>query len=381
VSVALTWDTVRAWRVSRHHLDARAPKRRLLAVVADVCGLHAQVQSSAELQLWARVDDVTAKDVRAALWKRRTLVRSWAMRGTLHLLPAREFALYVAALSTVDRWWKGAWLRMVGLSADELRLLLDVVRESLSDEPVTREELTDRVAGRVGPHVREHMLSGWGSLLKPAAFQGSLCSGPPRGQTVTFVRPDLWIGRWEEHDGTEAWREVLRRYLHTYGPSGHEEFAAWWGVAPAPARRLRVSVEDELEEVSVEGTAAWALAKDARSIAGAGPAEGVRLLPHFDPYVMGFRPREALVDRRFAGRVFRKAGWVSPVVLADGRIAGVWGYERAGRGVEVAVEPFGKPSAALRAGVREEADRLGAFLGAPVRLSVAPPAGTAGRGR
>jgi Winged helix DNA-binding domain len=110
----LTWDQVRRWRVARQRLDRRVPRRRLLEVVRDVCGVHAQVQSSAELQVWARVNGVTADDVRSALWKERTLVRSWAMRGTLHLFTAEDWPVYAAALGTHDRWWKGAWLRMIG---------------------------------------------------------------------------------------------------------------------------------------------------------------------------------------------------------------------------------------------------------------------------
>lgn len=102
----MTWDRVRAWRLSRHHLDRRVPKGRLLDVVRDVCGIHAQVPSMAELQVWARVDGVSPDDVRDALWEERSLVRTWCMRGTLHLLTAQDLPLFVAALRQHDRWWK-----------------------------------------------------------------------------------------------------------------------------------------------------------------------------------------------------------------------------------------------------------------------------------
>ncbi|HWC32951.1 MAG TPA: winged helix DNA-binding domain-containing protein, partial [Actinomycetota bacterium] len=287
----LSWDQVRAWRVARHGLDERSTRRRLLSVASEICGVHAQVGSAAELSLWARVEGVTPRDVRDALWKTKRLVRSWMMRGTIHLLPARDFPLYVAALATHDRWWKGAWLRAVGMSADELGALLGAIREALSDEPITREQLASRVGHLVGDHAREHLLSGWGSLLKPAAFNGSLCSGPPRGQNVTFVRPDLWLGRWEEHDGDQAVREVFRRYLRAYGQSHHEEFAAWWGGAPAFARRARLAIEEELREIDVDDMKRWVLRRDLAAMQRTAPLRGsVRLLPHFDAYVRGFRP-------------------------------------------------------------------------------------------
>jgi hypothetical protein len=364
----LTWDHVRAWRVRRHHLDRRAPSGRLLEVVRDVCGLQAQVQSAAELQVWARVERATPDDVRRALWERRTLVRTWAMRGTLHVLAADDLPLYVSALRTHDRWWKGAWLRMIGYSAEELRAILDAVHRSLGARPITREQLTRKVAALAGTRAAERMGSGWGEMLKPAAFSGSLVSGPPRGQNVTFVRPDRWLNSWDEPDPGEAWREIVRRFLRAYGPATREELARWWGMQPAPAGRILQASADELEEVEVEGRAAWALAEDVASMRKAKGPLPVRLLPAFDVYVVGTRPKSCLVDPRFESRVFRQAGWISPVVLAGGRVVGVWTLERAGGRVEVSVEPFGRLAPAHRRAIADEVDRLGAFLGAPARV-------------
>jgi hypothetical protein len=361
----LTWEQVRAWRLARQHLAGRVPARRMLDVVDDVCGVHAQVQSSAELQLWARVEGVGPDDVRDALWQRRSLARTWCMRGTLHLLTGRELPGYVAALRTHDRWWKGAWLRMVGFSADELRAILDAIADSLTAEPLTREELAARVAERVGPRARERMLSGWGEMLKPAAFEGSLISGPPRGQSVTFVRPDRWLGTWQEPRVDDAWRGIVRRYLRAYGPATREEFARWWGMQPAPAGRVLAACADELAEVDVEGRRAWAPARDVAGLRAAAPPTPARLLPGFDVYVAGTRPRGSLVDPRFEDRVFRKAGWISPVVLVDGTVAGVWRQERADGRIEVTVEPFRALDAGQRRQLAEEVDRLGSFLGAP----------------
>jgi hypothetical protein len=79
---------VLAWRLRRQYLDYRATRGETLGVVRHICGLHAQVMSSAELTLWARVEDLEPDAIQEALWKERSLVKTWAMRGTLHLLPA-----------------------------------------------------------------------------------------------------------------------------------------------------------------------------------------------------------------------------------------------------------------------------------------------------
>jgi hypothetical protein len=366
---SLTWDQVRAWRVSQQHLDKRAPKARLIDVVRNVCGLHAQVQSSVELQLWARVKRVTPADLQAALWEDRTLVRTWSMRGTLHVLAAVDLPLYVASLRQNDRWWKGAWLRMIEMTEPELRATLEAIRASLGARPQTREQLAEKVAARVGSKGRERMLSGWGEMLKPAAFHGGLCSGPPQGQSVTFVRPDRWIGRWTEPPAEEAWREIVRRYLRTYGPASREEFARWWGMQPAPAGRVLKASGDEITEVDVEGHRAWTLTEDLPAMKRAGGPLPVRLLGGFDVYTVGARPRAPLVDERFEKLVFRQAGWISPVVLINGRAAGVWKHEHAASHIEVAITPFARLSAARRKEIGKEADLLGEFLDSPARVS------------
>ena len=75
-----------AWRLRRHHLHEPAPAAAMLEVAAAICGLHAQLMSSAELTLWARVAGLEPDAVQRALWNDRSLVKTWAMRGTLHLL-------------------------------------------------------------------------------------------------------------------------------------------------------------------------------------------------------------------------------------------------------------------------------------------------------
>jgi hypothetical protein len=366
----LTWDQVRKWRVSQHHLDRRAPKSKLLEIVRDVCGIHAQVPSSAQLQVWSRVDGISRDDIRDALWDHRKLVRTWSLRGTLHLHSSDDLPVYVAALSQNDRWWKGAWLRMIGMTEKQLRTTLDAIHSSLGARPITREQLADKVATRVGTKGRERMLSGWGEMLKPAAFQGHLCSGPPRGQNVTFVRPDRWLGKWEPPTPEDAWNVIVRRYLRAYGPASREDFGRWWGMQPAPAGRVLKSLGDELAEVDVDDYRGWVPSQDLPEIRKKRPRPPVRLLAGFDVYVVGNRPRESLVDKEFESRVFRRAGWISPVLLIGGACAGVWKHERRGAQIEVSVSPFRKLSGTHRKAINEEADRLGKFLGAPVTVTI-----------
>jgi hypothetical protein len=141
----LTCSQVAAWRVRRHHLDQRVPAERMLAVASRLCGLHAQVLSSAMLSLWTRVGDLERGAVQHALWEDRTLVKTWAMRGTLHLLPTSELPLWHAALSTSRRHRKPGLWRRFGLTLDELDGLTRAIGAALDDCVMTREELAQKV--------------------------------------------------------------------------------------------------------------------------------------------------------------------------------------------------------------------------------------------
>jgi hypothetical protein len=360
---------VRAFRLARHRLDRRAPAGSMLEVTGAICGLHAQLASSAELSLWARVEDVARDDVRDAVEKHRTLVKTWAMRGTLHLVLAEDLPLFIPVWRTRWEGSLGAWQRGHGVTEAQYEAIVDAVPRALGDRVLTREELADEIARLAGDELRELLLSGWGALLKPSAHRGELVFGPSRGRNVTFVRREHWLGAQPEPEPDDAARAVAERYLGAYGPATADDFGRWIGLRGAVVRRTFAAAPDTVE-VDRDGRSARLREADLPDLEAAS-ARSVRLLPAFDPYVIGFQPRSGLVSTEHEARIFRPQGWLSPVLLVDGAAAGVWSYEKRGRRVDVDLEPFGKLSPATRKAARGEADRLGEFLGAPAELSVA----------
>ena len=357
--------------MERQQLVSRRPREDLLAVVGEVGGLHAQVLSAAELAAWARVDGLRPGELEEELWERRSLVKTWAMRGTLHLLPAAEYSLWQAALDTYDHYLKGGWLRGFKITREELDLLLATVREVLGGEGLTRDELASAVAEASGsPALGEKLGDSWGAYLKPASFQGSLCFGPNRGRSVTFVSPGAWLEAEPAPPAEEAVAEVTRRYLAAYGPATAAEYSRWWGPRrPAQATRSFRALGEEAVEVDVEGEPHWALAGQVEEIASAVPQGAVRLLPAFDPYVIGSaRDVPAILDPDHKARVHRPQGWISPVLLVDGRITGVWSHERKGGRLSVRIEPFEALPDEARRGAEAEAGRLAAFFGDKLTL-------------
>jgi hypothetical protein len=317
------------------------------------------VQASAELQLAARIDGITQQEIRDALWRDRTLVKAWTLRGTLHLHPADELALWFAARRAVSgepgglaEWPDPNGVVHGAVSADELRTIREAVWEALDGRTLLREELMDDVVSRVGTKHQARLLSGF------AFFTDRLCQGPPQGSKVTFARPDQWIKGWKDvSDEDEALREVCRRYLHAYGPARPADFRSWFGQADFAAI--------DRQEVTVAGHRAFVLAGDTEF---PDPRPRVRLLPEYDVYVMGSREREQLVPEPVRQQVakhgrgrYEGAAGVRFLVV-DGIAAGLWERKKTAKRIELTVRPAGKLTRAQRADLDDEVERIGAFF-------------------
>ena len=330
----------------------------MLRVAGEICGLHAQVLSSAELSLWARVEQLPPEAVTRALWTQNTLVKTWAMRGTLHLLPRADLPVFFGALSTYTHFLKQGWVRYFGVTPEEVEAVTAALAQVLPGRVLTREALAAEVAGRTGSKKFEKLLQqSWGVMLKPAAFRGELCFAENDGRRARFTHPGV-VKRW---GGPEACRELARRYLSAYGPATRQDFSAWWGEPVARAQALLGELDTV--EVEVEGTRALLLKRDVPRALAARSSTSVRLLPAFDPYVVGAPRRGGLFPPLQRPRIYRGQGWISATLVVDGRIEGVWRQERKGRKLALRVEPFGRTSANVRSAAAAEAEKLAAFLG------------------
>jgi hypothetical protein len=380
--LSVTREQVAAWRLGRHglHTRAEASPQALLDLASRLCGLHAQVMSSAELTAHARLDGLAPDAVARALWEDRTLVKTWAMRGTLHLLPTADYATYLGATNTYDHYRKPAWLRGFGITAEQRDALIETMGSALDDRILTREELAEAVVRESGREdLRELVRGSWGPFIKPPAFQGKLCFGPNAGRNVCFTSPATWVGVEPDPDGPASLVAIVDRYLAAYGPVTTKEFAAWWATTNPVAKACFGDLD--LVEVDREGVTAFARRADAEALAAAEPDDTVRLLPAFDQYVVGALNHIALLlpDPELRPLVSRTAGWISPTIVVDGLIAGVWRHERKGRRLEVTLGPFGRPEAAHKRAAEAEAERMAGVLGGELSVTWADPAAVVAR--
>ncbi|HEV2777185.1 MAG TPA: winged helix DNA-binding domain-containing protein, partial [Solirubrobacteraceae bacterium] len=294
-------------------------------------------------------------------------------RGTLHLLPADELALWVRAQGVITpRYEQASWRKAFGMTSAEAVAVLDAIRDALDGEPLTRDELAAAVGERLGePGLGEAVRGSFGTMPKLAAFRGDVVFAKPAGQKVRFTRPDRWLGSdWRPAAPGEATAAVIRRHLAAYGPASRETFARWFGMpSAAQAGKLIAALGDDVAAVSVEGWKGWMLAADVAEAAACVARGVVSLLPAFDEYVVA-APREEtpVLAAVHKDRVYRRQGWLSPVLLVDGRIAGVWSHERKGGRLGVTIEPFAPVADFVRAGAEREAQRLAEYFGDELEL-------------
>jgi hypothetical protein len=386
--VKLGWADVCAQRQQRQGLSA--PLGNPAEVADAVCGVHAQVMSAAELSIGLRLDGATSRDVQDELWVERSLVKTFGPRGTVHLLPARDLPMWTGALSAIPSTRRQA--PEIRFTPSQTQDVIAAIGAAIEDAELTVDELSDAVIAATGPWAREPTLPAfqgawprWRQVMHEAAHQGVLCFGPNRGRNVTYTHPRRWVPGFAPSPGPAALAEVLRRYLHAYGPATPAQFARWFGILPGPAAALFESLD--VVPVDLDGTPAWLAPGDSVSggavsgdaVSGdavSGDASGsrrVRLLPYFDAYGVGSFPRELVFPGVAASRALaRGQAGNYPVLTIDGVVRGVWHQRRTARRADVTVEPFASLTTRQRRELVAEVARIGAFFECTAELTIGP---------
>ncbi|GGT05684.1 winged helix DNA-binding domain-containing protein [Nonomuraea spiralis] len=366
--IELSWPQVSARRLERAHLAAPAGDKSQAAVVAAMCGAHAQVMSAAELSIGLRLDGVTRAHVREALWGEGTLVKTHGPRGTVHLLPAGDLPMWLGALSSMPAG--PGQPDGIRLTAEQTDQVVQAVRDVLSVADMTIDELSDAVVAATGPWAGDLVMPAfqtmwprWRQVMFVAAHRGAFVFGPVRGRKVTYrAAPAAPL----PPDGRAG---LVRSYLTAYGPATPAQFAQWIGAPVRWAAEAFASVETE--EVLFDGSPARVLAGD--TAVPDGPPRGVRLLPYFDAYLVAGRPRELL----YPGPAWQRAlsgGQAGnfPVLLVDGVVRGVWHQRRSGSRIDVTVEPLAGLTAAQLRELDDQVERVGEILEGRPRLTIGP---------
>jgi len=342
-------------------------------VVRRLCGVQAQVASSAEMAVRMRQRQALPTEVAEALADGR-LVKTWAMRGTLHLLPADEAGRYLALIAAGRSWETPAWERYFGMSATQIEALRDVVREILDGRALTRAEVIAEILRRPEyAGARAELESGWGTLFKPLAWQGDIVFGPNRGARPTFALPEQVSSYWRPPTvPDEAAPLVISSYLAAYGPATSTHIRNWLARGRVSVRQMRAwfaaaTAAGDVTNIDVDGDEMFIRSADADALSAATITDAVRLLGGFDQWVLGpGTDDQHVLSSKRRSAVSRTAGWIAPIVVVGGLVSGTWMLHDHSVSVEWFTEEGRIPSSSLEA----EVQRVSRSVGRPLRLHV-----------
>lgn len=342
-------------------------------VAKAICGVQAQDESASALALRVRGTKLKASDVEHARVRERSVVRTWCMRGTLHLLAAEDVGWLLSLHGPVFIAKSRRRYQQLGLDDDICARGIRVLREVLSAKnPRTRPQIVEILA------TRNVHLSGQAGyhLLRRAALEGVVCFGPDLDNKPTYVPLDKWAKKGRCLKREVALSELARRYLEAYGPAGLEDLTTWSGLRLSDLRIGWQSIASEAIEVNIgkkpalmhKSHEAWLKETQARS-----QTPFVRLLPSFDTYLLGYRNRDLAVASQYAKRLHPGGGVLHPTLLVDGRAAGTWQTKKRRDQLNVVVQPFEKLTPSVKVELETEVADLGEFLGRKTTLVVQAP--------
>ena len=356
---------------SQHLTDDTRLDADVATVVRAACALQAQAFDAARHQVRVRSEGVTASAVDRAFEQERSVVRTWLMRGTLHLCAADDLRWLIDVFGPAVNQFGASRRKNLGLDDATCARGVAVIRKALAGGPMARRQLRERLvsAGVLEEPVGQALLH----LIYHTAALGIVCSGPRMGRDDSFVLLDDWVPPSKSPRGAAALAELARRYFAAYGPASEADFRAWSGLRVAVIRSAMATIGAELVEFPGAIRGLWTLGPAAD---GEIARPAVRLLGHFDTFLLGYRRREHLGDAAAETWIHDGGGgWIRPVICVDGWIAGGWRMERPSGEIEVTVMPFDRISRRADLAIGREVASIGRFLERPARWSRGPLVG------
>ena len=335
-------------------------------IVTHLGAVQAQDYQGALWSIGLRIADAARTDVEQAII-RRTIVRTWPMRGTLHFVPAVD-ARWMLELMTprIVRRTAGRH-RQLELDDAAFRRSRAIVGRALRDDPVlTRTAIFAALekggvatTGQRGVHILLHL-----------SMERMICHGPHAGKQPTVVMFDDWITASRQLDRDDALRTLAERFFVSHGPATLRDFVWWTGLTMKDAKSGLHLAGPALDHVVVDDIDLW-LARDHPVSLDAEPVAS--LLPGYDELMLGYTDRSAVLPPRRADRIAPGGNglFLSTLVL-DGRVQGTWRREVRAKSVVVEMAPFTRLTAARTRAFAAAAERYGRYLGTDVTLVWTP---------
>jgi hypothetical protein len=337
--------------------------RDAVEVARTICGAQAQDRYGGPLTFRSRSRRLTAADVDRARTEERSLLRTWVMRKTIHLVASDDAGWLLPLFEPAIERWSRRRLGQLGMPPGEQDKALRAIQRMLEREgPLTPSEVAERLIGagvELNNQTRLH-------IIGVAVTSGIACLGPDRGASACLVLRDDWLGKPPRFDHGKAIAELARRYLRAFGPATDRDFARWSGLGLTEVRSGLAAIEGELAEWRVGDHTLVSLRGERKRIPRPGQ---VRLLGAFDTYMLGYGSREfAVPPQRLDAVNEGGGGLIRPVIVEDGRVIGIWRSARRDGRAEIELRPFDRLTQEGRASIEAEVEDISRFEGAAATL-------------
>lgn len=370
---AITAEQMRWFRLRRSGLVK--PFSTPVAAARALMGVQAQILPAAALALWNRTPNLTYAGFEHLLYTRRSLVKLWGQRHTLHIYDSKDWPLLHGARSINRTWWERQagrdWWEDLAANGhvpiEEYHHLVEQAADLLrARETMGRSDL--RASGLDLP---EELYNAWGGIFADMVRLGYACHAGRIGNEGHFAHRERWLPKldWDPPAPMEANREMAARYFAAYGPSTTKDFLYWRAATRSTVQPSLDALAPDLAEVRVDGTTMSVLQSDLPTLRRRPPdaeAWPVHLLYRFDPYLLAHRDKGWVVPAAHYSAVWRPAGHIEGIVLAHGRGLGTWRYDRKGKGLAIQITPFAPLPAYVAQQVPALAEQVAAFFNLPL---------------
>lgn len=375
-------EQVRRYRLTVHHLCKGAA---VGLTEATASGLQNSPPGAWETAMFNRVEGCTLSVLENALYRQKTLLQAWSWRGVPAIFPTAESDIFLSALAARpgESW---IYTQGVGLALDHLQMDFDQLlpavcraAEFLDGCTVKSKEALDRVlAAETESYLPPDKLALWHDssmydpsgkqtvggavvsfLLRPCSFLGLVVFGERDGISPTFTSYSHWTG----HPLTarpDAERQLVKKFLHFYGPSTPAALTSWLGCSPQQTARLWKTAEADMQAVQIGKAKRYMLAEDIPLLCGDAPSSGILLLGAHDPY-LDLRDREIVLENKTLQRRVWRTVANPGAILKDGQIVGIWKSKTAKNRMEIRAELWEHLPERCVCQIRDWTERYAAF--------------------
>lgn len=333
------------------------------AVVAWLGVMQGQDYAGAKWALGLRLPGSTDAMIEAA-FHAKAIVRTWAVRGTLHLVAATDLRWLLALLAPRVIARNARRYRELGLEEATLRRSNDVLAAALQDgQPLDRpallallEQAGIATTGQRGVY-----------MLQRASLDGLICQGVAVRNVPTFMALDESIAQGKTLTREEALAELAERYFTSHGPATLKDFIGWSGLTAGEARAGLAASSAQLQQITMNEQAYW-LAQEPPTPSQ--PPQPLYLLPGFDEYLLGYADRSAVLDPQYANHIVPGGnGIFYPTIVSNGQIVGTWQRTFKKGTVVITPQPFTTLQPDEFEAFTSVAQRFGAYLEMPVQMA------------